>query len=128
MRPDTPGVFTVAERDRMHARILEIARSDEQIVAGAVVGSLATGEGDRWSDIDLTFGISPEVARSRCWTASRRDWPRSSARSISLICLIARPCFGFFCCKAASKSISRLRPFPISALMVRNSNCFSALE
>ena len=38
MRPDTPGVFTVAERDRMHARILEIARSDEQIVAGAVVG------------------------------------------------------------------------------------------
>ena len=62
MRPDTPGVFTVAERDRMHARILEIARSDEQIVAGAVVGSLATGEGDRWSDIDLTFGISPEAS------------------------------------------------------------------
>ena len=62
MKPDTSGVFTVAERDRMHARILEIARSDEQIVAGAVVGSLATGEGDRWSDIDLTFGISPEAS------------------------------------------------------------------
>lgn len=61
MKPDTPRVFTVAERDRMQARILEIARSDGQIVAGAVVGSLAAGVGDRWSDIDLTFGIGPEV-------------------------------------------------------------------
>ena len=25
-----------------------------------MVGSLAIGEGDRWSDLDLTFGVSPE--------------------------------------------------------------------
>jgi predicted nucleotidyltransferase len=54
------GLFTVEERNRIRDRILEIAKSDEQIVAGAVVGSLATGEGDRWSDLDLTFGVSPE--------------------------------------------------------------------
>jgi hypothetical protein len=54
------GVFTVEERDRIHDRILEIAKSDERIVAGAVVGSLAINEGDRWSDLDLTFGVSPE--------------------------------------------------------------------
>jgi hypothetical protein len=54
------GVFTVAERNRIRERILEIANSDERIVAGAVVGSLATGEGDRWSDLDLTFGVLPE--------------------------------------------------------------------
>jgi predicted nucleotidyltransferase len=54
------GLFTVEERNRIRDRILEIANSDEQIVAGAVVGSLATGEGDRWSDLDLTFGVSPE--------------------------------------------------------------------
>ncbi len=54
------GVFTVEERNRIRDRILEIAKSDERIVAGAVVGSLATGEGDRWSDLDLTFGVSPE--------------------------------------------------------------------
>jgi predicted nucleotidyltransferase len=54
------GVFTVEERNRIRDRILEIAKSDERIVAGAVVGSLATDEGDRWSDLDLTFGVSPE--------------------------------------------------------------------
>ena len=54
------GVFTVDERNRIRNRILEIAKSDERIVAGAVVGSLATGEGDRWSDLDLTFGVIPE--------------------------------------------------------------------
>jgi hypothetical protein len=54
------GIFTVEERNRIRDRILEIAKSDERIVAGAVVGSLATGEGDRWSDLDLTFGVNPE--------------------------------------------------------------------
>jgi hypothetical protein len=54
------GIFTVDERNRIRDRILEIANSDERIVAGAVVGSLATGEGDRWSDLDLTFGVIPE--------------------------------------------------------------------
>ncbi len=54
------GVFTIDERNYIHARILEIANSDDRIVAGAVVGSLATGEGDRWSDLDLTFGVIPE--------------------------------------------------------------------
>jgi hypothetical protein len=60
MNSRSAGVFTVKERNRIRDRILEIAKSDERIVAGAVVGSLATDEGDRWSDLDLTFGISPE--------------------------------------------------------------------
>ena len=60
MNSRSVGVFTVEERNRIRDRILEIAKSDERIVAGAVVGSLATGEGDRWSDLDLTFGVSPE--------------------------------------------------------------------
>jgi predicted nucleotidyltransferase len=60
MNSQRAGVFTVDERNRMRDRILELANSDERIVAGAVVGSLATGEGDRWSDLDLTFGVDPE--------------------------------------------------------------------
>ena len=60
MNSRSAGVFTIEERNRIRDRILEIAKSDERIVAGAVVGSLATGEGDRWSDLDLTFGVSPE--------------------------------------------------------------------
>jgi predicted nucleotidyltransferase len=60
MNPHRAGVFTVEERNRIHERILEIAHADQRIVAGAVVGSLATGEGDRWSDLDLAFGVLPE--------------------------------------------------------------------
>ncbi len=60
MNSRSDGVFTVEERNRIRDRILEMAKSDERVVAGAVVGSLATGEGDRWSDLDLTFGVSPE--------------------------------------------------------------------
>jgi hypothetical protein len=60
MNSQRAGIFTVDERNRIRDRILDLANSDQRIVAGAVVGSLATDEGDRWSDLDLTFGVIPE--------------------------------------------------------------------
>jgi predicted nucleotidyltransferase len=51
-------VFTVEQRDELRERILTLAEEDDRVVAGAVVGSLAVGAGDRFSDIDLTFGVS----------------------------------------------------------------------
>lgn len=54
-------MFTVEERDRVRGHMLELARSDGRVVAGAEVGSLALGGGDRWSDIDLTFGIADGI-------------------------------------------------------------------
>jgi hypothetical protein len=51
-------VFTVEQRDALHARVLQLAEEDERVVAGAAVGSLAVGSGDRFSDLDLTFGIA----------------------------------------------------------------------
>jgi hypothetical protein len=51
-------VFTVQERDRVRDQVLELARNDSRVVAGAEVGSLALGGGDRWSDLDLTFGVT----------------------------------------------------------------------
>jgi hypothetical protein len=54
-------VFTVGERDRLRERVLELARTDPRVVAGAVVGAQAVGPGDRWSDLDLTFGIQEGV-------------------------------------------------------------------
>ena len=51
-------MFSVQQRDDVRDRILELARSDPRIVAGAIVGSLALGGGDRFSDLDLTFGVS----------------------------------------------------------------------
>lgn len=31
------------------------------MTAGAVAGSLALSDGDRWSDLDLTFGVSDQI-------------------------------------------------------------------
>ncbi|MGI8519584.1 MAG: nucleotidyltransferase domain-containing protein [Actinomycetota bacterium] len=55
-------MFTVEERDRVREHVLELARGDARVVAGAEVGSLALGGGDRWSDLDLTFGITDGLA------------------------------------------------------------------
>ena len=54
-------MFTVEDRQRLHDRMLELADADSRVVAGAVVGSLARGDGDRWSDLDLTFGVRDGV-------------------------------------------------------------------
>jgi predicted nucleotidyltransferase len=53
-------MFTVEERRRVQERVLQLAKSDKRVVAAAVVGSLALDEGDRWSDLDLTFGIADD--------------------------------------------------------------------
>jgi hypothetical protein len=54
-------VFTVEQRDALRGRVLRLAEEDDRVVAGAVVGSLAVGAGDRFSDLDLTFGIAGHV-------------------------------------------------------------------
>ena len=53
-------MFSVEDRDQIRDRVLALAASDRRIVAGAVVGSLAFDEGDRWSDLDLTFGVADD--------------------------------------------------------------------
>jgi hypothetical protein len=54
-------MFTIEDRTAIRDHVLEMARSDTRIVAAAVVGSLALDEGDRWSDIDLTFAVRDGV-------------------------------------------------------------------
>jgi hypothetical protein len=55
------SIFTVRDRDRVRDRVLELAASDRRITAGAIIGSLAHHAGDRWSDLDLTFGVADGV-------------------------------------------------------------------
>jgi hypothetical protein len=55
-------MFTVEDHQRVERRILEMASNDPRIVAGAVVGSRADSDGDRWSDLDLTFAVADGVA------------------------------------------------------------------
>ena len=54
-------MFSVGDRDRVRDHVLQLAASDARVVAGAVVGSLALNEGDRWSDLDLTFAVVDNV-------------------------------------------------------------------
>src|SRR6266498_618750 len=54
-------VFNIEDRDRVRDRMLDVASSDPRVVAGAVVGSLAHDEGDRWSDLDLTFAVADNL-------------------------------------------------------------------
>jgi hypothetical protein len=68
-------VFTMDQRDALRARMLELAEEDERVVAGAAVGSLAVGSGDRFSDLDLTFGIAAGVPVADVL----EDWTRTLA-------------------------------------------------
>ena len=55
-------MYSVEDRNRVRDWALHLASSDARIVAGAVVGSLAHHEGDRWSDLDLTFSVVDGVS------------------------------------------------------------------
>jgi hypothetical protein len=73
---ESPVVFTVAERDALQERVLQLAKDDRRVVGGAIVGSLALGGGDRFSDLDLTFGIhdkTPVVRVLDDWTETVRN-------------------------------------------------------
>jgi hypothetical protein len=69
-------MFTVEQRDALRERLLALADDDERVVAGALVGSLAVGAGDRYSDIDLTFAVSDDVEVAMvldAWTRTLTD-------------------------------------------------------
>jgi hypothetical protein len=50
-------MFRIEDRERIRDLLIDKARADPLIVAAALVGSTVTG-GDRWSDLDLTFGVA----------------------------------------------------------------------
>ena len=74
-------MFTVEQRDALRARMLELAEEDERVVAGAAVGSLAVGTGDRFSDLDLTFGIADGVPVAQVLDA----WTRTLSEELDAL-------------------------------------------
>lgn len=55
-------MFTVEQRAALRQRVMTLAEGDRRVVAGAAVGSLAFGGGDRFSDLDLTFAVDDGAA------------------------------------------------------------------
>jgi len=80
-------VFSVEERDRVHDHVLAMASADARVVAGAVIGALALGGGDRWSDLDLTFGVADDVPVDDVLG----DWTRELARELDAVHLFDLP-------------------------------------
>jgi hypothetical protein len=54
-------MFTVEGRERLRAALVSAAGADERITGAALTGSAALGAADRWSDIDLAFGVAAEA-------------------------------------------------------------------
>jgi hypothetical protein len=74
-------VFTVEQREAYRDHLLRLAEEDERVVAGATVGSLAVDEGDRFSDLDLTFGIVDRVPVNDVLN----DWTRTLAEEFDAV-------------------------------------------
>src|SRR5712691_2233787 len=81
------GMYSVKDRERVRDRVLEWASSDARVVAGAVVGSLALGEGDRWSDLDLTFAVADHIPVFDLLL----DWTRSLFNELDAVHLFDLP-------------------------------------
>jgi hypothetical protein len=77
-------MFTVEQRDALRERVSGLAEQDERVVAGALVGSLAVDAGDRFSDLDLTFGIAHGVEV----TDVLDDWTRKLAADLDAVPLV----------------------------------------
>jgi hypothetical protein len=66
------ALFTPEERARLRSSLLERAAHDIRLTGAAITGSAADGREDRWSDIDLAFGVAEaaDVANVLAdWTA-----------------------------------------------------------
>jgi len=77
-------VFTVEQRDSLRERVLAIARGDSRVAAGAAVGSLALGGGDRYSDLDLTFAVADGIPIAEVL----EDWTRTLSGKLGAVHLL----------------------------------------
>lgn len=80
-------MFSVKDRDRIRDNILQLANSDTRVTAGAVVGSLAHDEGDRWSDLDLMFAVSDDYSILDVL----EDWTKDIVKELAAVQLFDLP-------------------------------------
>jgi hypothetical protein len=51
-------MFTIEFRDYVRRWVVELGRADARVTGGALTGSTALADGDKWSDVDVAFGIA----------------------------------------------------------------------
>lgn len=74
-------MFNAEYRDQVRHRVLELARADPRVTAGALTGSMALGGEDGWSDIDVAFGIASGITPE----AVLDDWMRVLDRELGIV-------------------------------------------
>ncbi len=74
-------MFTVEFRNFVRQWVVELARADPRVTGGAVTGSTALGAGDKWSDVDVAFGI----AGGNRLEAVLDDWTLALDQEFSLV-------------------------------------------
>jgi hypothetical protein len=80
-------MYSVQDRDAARDHVLRLAASDPRVVAGAAVGSLAMGGGDRWADLDLTFAVADDVPVAQVL----EDWTRRVVDELDAVVLFDLP-------------------------------------
>ncbi len=80
-------MFTVEERNRVRDRLVEMGRTDRRLVAGALIGASAAGGGNRWSDLDLTFGLADNATLADVLA----DWTTRLQRKFDAVHLFDLP-------------------------------------
>src|ERR671919_2719477 len=80
-------MYSIQDRNLLRDRVLQLASSDSRVVAGAVVGSLALGAGDRWSDLDLTFAVADDISMFDVL----EDWTRTIVKEFDAAHLFDLP-------------------------------------
>lgn len=74
-RAGVPAVPGAVEQRTFLQHLTAICREDERILAGWVIGSLASGSGDAYSDVDVLLAV-----RDEDFAALVADWPAFLAR------------------------------------------------
>jgi hypothetical protein len=91
-------MFTPARRAAVRDRVVELARGDPRVTAGALTGSAAGDAADTWSDIDLAFAVADTSAPATVlddWTEIFRrdlgalhDWDLPAGASLYRVFLL----------------------------------------
>ncbi|MBS2538375.1 hypothetical protein KGQ20_37055 [Catenulispora sp. NF23] len=68
-------MFTASDRDQILRTLIERAEADPDVTGAVLLGSTASGDADRWSDLDVAFTVDGAARAGVAGVAERwTDW------------------------------------------------------